>query len=151
MCHVVYPSDVVIPEGFGYLIPRGEKEEVLGVVFDSNIFPHENKENERRLSVMLRSDRDPIKVARDALRRHLGILSDPIFSAITEYKDILPQYELGHVQKIAPLLADQKIIWVGNYLTGASVNACFKRSKQAIETLQEPCTPHQLHAQCDSH
>ncbi len=37
--NLVYPGQVLPMDGFGYLVPGTEKEDILGVVFDSCVFP----------------------------------------------------------------------------------------------------------------
>ena len=135
VCHFAFTKSVILPPGFGYLAPRKEEEKILGVVFDSEIFPHENREGERRVSVMMPITSDPVSVAKEALQKHLGIFEEPFFSDVTKYKDAIPQYRLGHEALVAPLLQDRTILWTGNYLNGVSVNACVKRSKQALESM----------------
>ena len=39
--NLVYPGKVLPMDGFGYLVPAHEPELVLGVVFDSCVFPEQ--------------------------------------------------------------------------------------------------------------
>ena len=41
MVNLVYPGKVLPMDGFGYLVPAHEPELILGVVFDSCVFPEQ--------------------------------------------------------------------------------------------------------------
>lgn len=94
--NLAFQGDVLAKKGFGYLIPSQEKESVLGVVFDSVIFPEQNQGNEIRLTAMIREEEtNPLSAAFSALRRHLNIQEEPIFSACFLAKDAIAQMEVG--------------------------------------------------------
>jgi oxygen-dependent protoporphyrinogen oxidase len=94
--NLAFQGDVLLKKGFGYLIPSQEKESVLGVVFDSVIFPEQNRGNETRLTAMIREEeREPLKAALSALRRHLRIEEEPIFSSCFLAKEAIAQMEVG--------------------------------------------------------
>lgn len=112
---------VLSKQGFGYLIPSKEKEPLLGVTFDSNIF--ESKQT--KLCVMMKEGN--LEVALNALKRHLGIKERPdAIDFHTTYKAI-PQYQKGHKQKLLnynfPLMH-----FIGNYMEGVGVNDCIAKS-----------------------
>lgn len=81
-------------EAFGYLIPSKEKEQILGVTFDSAIFPSSNT----RLCVMIRGE--PVnapEIAREALERHLGIKAPPDVVDVHVARNAIPQHLVGQV------------------------------------------------------
>lgn len=102
----------VLPKkGFGYLVPTQEKESVLGVIFDSTIFPQQNRRVETRLTVMIRpEEKEPLQASLNALERHLGITAQPIHSSTFFAKNAIPQFEVGC-----------------KYTDGVSVDACIQR------------------------
>jgi protoporphyrinogen/coproporphyrinogen III oxidase len=52
--NVGYRQDVLKSHnGFGYLVPSSQKQDVLGVVWDSRTFPKQGQLTETRLSVMM--------------------------------------------------------------------------------------------------
>lgn len=135
-----YPSGVLSKKGFGYLVPTCEKEDVLGVVFDSAVFPQQNRRaEETRLTVMLRGEAS-LNTALDAIERHLGIKTAPEAALISYKANAIPQYHLGHAEKID--LLERRLLehfprfkLLGNYLRGASVNDCIAFAKSCAEGL----------------
>jgi protoporphyrinogen/coproporphyrinogen III oxidase len=136
-----YAQKLSIPRGFGYLVPSKEQEEIFGAIFDSMIFPTQNRqENETRLTVMVKEGGNSLQRAIDAMKRHLKILALPTFTDITSAKEAIPQYEVGHAKKIEQLIQKMSYVFprcrlIGNYLSGVSVGDCIARAKEAADTL----------------
>jgi protoporphyrinogen/coproporphyrinogen III oxidase len=137
--HLGYSQRVLPLSGFGYLVPRREKEQILGVVFDSAIFPqHNHHQEETRLTVMLNDSPDPIAASVEALQRHLNISARPELSRSVSMQEAIPQYAVGHLERIAALQKRvqslfPRCVLVGNYLTGISVEACIATAKTAAD------------------
>lgn len=120
-----------IPEGFGYLVPTKEEESILGVVFDSSIFPEQNQRGEIRLTVMMREGTKD--EALSTLKRHLGITEAPKKVHCTHYPHAVPQYGVDHLERVAAFESHLKMHYphvtcIGNYLRGVSLNACVKQT-----------------------
>lgn len=97
-----YSKPVLKYKGFGYLVPSYMREPILGCVFDSNVFPQHNQKNgETRLTLMCGGALFPDEVddpsildkSLSALRKHIGIFTDPDYVKITKCIDAIPQYE----------------------------------------------------------
>ncbi len=111
--NLAFAGDILPKKGFGYLIPTKEKEALLGVVFDSHIFPEQNRGDVTCLSAMVRPEEsEPIQAALQALQRHLHIQQTPIYTASFLARNAIPQFELGCT-----------------YPYGVSVDACIARGK----------------------
>lgn len=128
--NIAYPKKQLKQEGFGYLVPSGEKEKVLGVVFDSSIFPAQSKEQETRLTVMLKEGGE--EEALDAVKRHLKIGKKPLAISIKHYPHVVPQYRVGHLERVGAFQEHLKknyphITLGGNYLNGVSLNTCVEQ------------------------
>ncbi len=142
---VAYDAPVLPVEGFGYLISTSANEDILGVVFDSSIFPEHNRTREEtRLTIKLeergRSEEELIQAALQGIRRHLNIARGPSAIHFTRSLRAIPQYGVGYLEKIGAL---DKRFWqrfpqcrlVGNYLTGVGVDACIQRAKTMVSSL----------------
>ncbi|HSX26424.1 MAG TPA: protoporphyrinogen oxidase [Chlamydiales bacterium] len=119
-------------KGYGYLVPTQEKELLLGMVWDSSIFPEQCPGT--RFTAMVRGEK-PIPIALEALHRHLGIKKIPIY--ISSTTGSIPQFEVGHAQRIAQLEAKahlKGLILLGNYLSGVSVEDCIQRTIKILIT-----------------
>lgn len=143
---------VLEAEGFGYLVPETEKNEtVLGAVFDSIAFPSQNNGSEEtRITFMLGGMRQPnllnldqkdlLFIAKKALKNHLKIEEAFEESLIFRAKEAIPQYQLGHLDRINEL--QEKIathfpgfIFSGSGIGGVSINDCISNAKNMSESL----------------
>lgn len=141
-----YDGNVLPVQGFGYLTPTYAHEDILGVVFDSSVFPeHNRKAQETRLTIKLedtgRNEEFYIDAALRGIRRHLGISRMPKAISFKRTVRAMPQYGVGHLEKMAEMkCAFRKILpccqLVGNYLCGVSVNSCITTAREAVEEWQ---------------
>ncbi len=144
-----YKKNLLQDKAFGYLIPSSEKEKVLGVVWDSIIFPKRNTfPEETRLTVVIGGAHNPestkftesdcIALAKDAVLRHMGITAVPDAIGYTLAKDSIPQFEVGHFRKLEAFEKSLSELYpqiglVGNYLDSVSVNRCVERGRKIAE------------------
>lgn len=138
-----YDTHVLPVQGFGYLTPTYAYEDILGVVFDSSVFlEHNRRPQETRLTIKLSdtgcSEEKSIEMALRGIRRHLGISQMPKEISFKRATRAIPQYGVGHLEKMAELSNQfckklPRCQLVGNYLEGVSVNHCIARAKKAVE------------------
>ncbi|NXF12490.1 PPOX oxidase, partial [Smithornis capensis] len=142
--------------GFGHLVPSSEDPALLGIVYDSVAFPQHDGAGTPsvRLTVMLggawfqQSFGDPAAVAPElllrraqaAVRDHLGLGGTPARSIVRVQQDCIPQYTLGHwqrVERISRFLKEQELplSLIGASYTGVSVNDCIASAKAAVGRL----------------
>lgn len=138
-----FDKKVLPVTGFGYLVPSREKEEVLGCVFDSEIFPQHNSHTEQtRLTVMMRDTKDPVQTVQDALKRHLKVEAPPDWIHIRQAPHAIAQFELGHqawatqLQKKAQFHYP-RLFLTGNFLKGVSVAECLTSAQQLAQLFSE--------------
>jgi len=128
-------------EGFGFLVPRNEPDfPLMGVLWADSIFPHHALPDHRLIRVFIGGTRDPQAVsqsdeqlvarASDALRDLLQISRGPMLVDVCRYEAAIPQYDLGHADRIDRLRAAMAtrpgLYVVGNYLEGVSLNDCVR-------------------------
>jgi oxygen-dependent protoporphyrinogen oxidase len=142
----------VLPKsGFGYLVPSASNEEILGMVWDSCVFPQQNlKEGDTRLTVMLGGIRRKewvkrplsysVEAALACLTNHLSIRQKP--DCICSYRALqaIPQYQIGHQERTAQLEASCKrlssrLSFIGNSFYGVSVNDCIAEAKKKADEI----------------
>ncbi|MGH2637827.1 MAG: protoporphyrinogen oxidase [Rhabdochlamydiaceae bacterium] len=138
-----YGKNVLKKKGFGYLVSSKEKEDVLGVVFNSMTFPQYNRlPQETRLTVKLKnsmiSDDEARSLALKGLSKHLGITAQPDVSMVIRAPRVFPQFLVGHHSRMQTLeeeLAKRYpcLKLVGNYLYGVGVNDCIARARSVAE------------------
>lgn len=128
-------------QGFGFLVPHDEYDfPLMGTLWSDSIFPHHAPSDHRLIRVFMGGARDPqaatrsekelVETAVKSLRPLLQIKGDPVLVDVCRYSSAIPQYHLGHVEKVSQL---RKVIHeipdlhlIGNYLDGVSINDCVR-------------------------
>ena len=130
--------------GFGFLAPRSEKVHTLGTVFNSSLFPGRAPADHMLVTSFLGGAMDAqaaawpdnllVDTAHAELARILRISGRPSVSRVTRHERAIPQYNLGHLQKIARIAescrARPGIFLTGNYFTGPSLGSCVEHAAQ---------------------
>lgn len=129
-----------IPTGFGVLIPKKAGLSTLGVLYSSSIFRQRCPENK----VLVRSilggartpelcDRSPDSIQKSALKdlkTLWGTCPAPLEQSVVIHKPGIPQYTLGHVDRIrkiqAALSPFPSLHLAGNFLGGVAVKDCVR-------------------------
>lgn len=93
--NIAFSGHVLTRTGYGYLIPTQEKESLLGMIFDSSIFPEQNKGTTCLTAMVRAEEKEPLLATLSALNRHLGISAPPIYSSAFFAKEAIPQFEVG--------------------------------------------------------
>lgn len=151
--NLYYPDPNLLPiRGFGYLIPQAtplaqNPELALGVVFDSEITREQDTAPGTKVTVMLGghwwdgwdtlpTDTELIEKAKSVLHRHLGITGEPEALHVSTQTDCIPQYKVGHVQRMKEahfaLLRNfgGRLKVAGNSYTGVGVNDCLMAARE---------------------
>jgi oxygen-dependent protoporphyrinogen oxidase len=125
-------------DGFGFLVPRGEGPRVLGVLWDSSIYPGRAPEGRVLLRAMIGGALDPEAVHLDEatllsqvrrdLRATMRLEAEPDFVRVFRHPRGIPQYVVGHLDLLARIderLARHPGLFVaGNGYRGVAINAC---------------------------
>ncbi|MCJ8745357.1 hypothetical protein PDJAM_G00129460 [Pangasius djambal] len=151
-----YEGSVLPVTGFGHLIPSSEDRGLLGVVYDSVLFPQHNRRGEptTRVTVMMGGawfeetlggpdevkDQVLLDRAVQAVRSHLNITSSPVWSKAAVLKNCIPQYHLGHWKRLEAMrryISDHALplTLTGASFDGVSVNDVIFSGRTAAEGL----------------
>lgn len=132
-----WQGDLLTRRGYGFLIPSKEKESILGMTWDSDIFPQHNQGLQTRVCVMMKEENQPIECALEGIRRHLGIYKKPDALLVGQAKQAIPQYTLGHFKRVEKLkqIMPPSMLLLGNSYEGVSVNDCMAHARQVVEGL----------------
>ncbi|MGB2664311.1 MAG: protoporphyrinogen oxidase, partial [Candidatus Acidiferrum sp.] len=136
--------------GFGFLIPRSSGLNALGCVWNSSLFPGRAPEGYALLTSFVGGATNPQIVQKPpeelAALVHrevaplLSIRNQPIFSNVTVWPRALPQYNLGHVARLAALeklrAAFPGLHFAGNYLSGPAIGACIEHSQKLADEIR---------------
>jgi oxygen-dependent protoporphyrinogen oxidase len=133
-----FHNRILAQEGFGYLIPRLENEDILGVVFDSSVFPEQGLGT--RLTVMIKQQvENPVDVALRSLHKHLGIQRIPDTYYVHRALQAIPQYKVGHTEKVRKIeemirMQGLPLSLLGSAFNGVSVNDCIANAYQLVDS-----------------
>jgi oxygen-dependent protoporphyrinogen oxidase len=137
-------------DGFGFLVPRSAGLRVLGTVWNSSLFPGRAPVGHALLTsfvggatapgaAMLNQQELTTLVHRE-ISPLLSLKSDPVFLNVTIWPRALPQYNLGHGDRlyaISQRLSDFKgIKLVGNYLRGPAIGSCVEQALTVAEEVR---------------
>lgn len=109
-------SDIRHPlDAFGLVIPAIERRRILAVSFTSRKFPNRAPEGCVQLRTFVGgamqpeyfqlSDEDTKQLVREELRDLLGVTGTPDFEVVARYPRSMPQYHVGHIQRVARIRA----------------------------------------------
>lgn len=137
-------------QAFGFLVPSREPRAILGTLFCHAIFPHQAPQGAVLLRTILGGARQPsviqfqnedlVRLVRRELHAVLGGDPDPSFVRIVRHPEGIPQYTLGHLQRLAVIdeavAALPGLYLTGNGYRGVAVNACIAEAKRVAQQLK---------------
>jgi protoporphyrinogen/coproporphyrinogen III oxidase len=137
--------------GFGFLVPRSAGLRILGTVWNSSLFPNRAPEGHALLTTFLAGTTDPeaaelppAKLTTLTHRELSPILSfkgDPVFCHVKIWQNALPQYNLGHSDRLAAVTKACSrfpgLQLIGNYLRGPAIGTCVDQALAAAEATQQ--------------
>ena len=137
--------------GFGFLVPRSASLRILGTVWNSSLFPGRAPDGHALLTTFVGGSTDPsaTKLQPEELsglvHREIGSLlslkNSPAFSNVTVWPRALPQYNLGHGDRLASIAKNLTrfpgIFLAGNYLRGPAIGSCVEQALAVAEELKK--------------
>lgn len=134
-------------DGYGYVIPRLEGRQALACTWTSTKFPHRAPEDTALLRVFVgRSGQEDaidwdesglLVMAKQELEQTLGITAEPLFSKVFRWEKAMPQYLLGHPQRLERLDAAMEkwpdMALAGNGYRGIGIPDCIHSGQLAVE------------------
>jgi oxygen-dependent protoporphyrinogen oxidase len=137
-------------DGFGFVVPFIEKRSLIACTFSSVKFAGRAPEGRVLLrafvggvlqSKLLDLDEaDLIARVRTDLRDLLGIEQPPLFSELTRWDNSMPQYHVGHLEKIRRIqervASLPGLTIAGNAYSGIGIADCIRSGEAAAEEIQ---------------
>lgn len=154
-----YDATAVGPlDGFGFLVPRSEGIRTLGALWETSIYPNRAPEGKALLRVILGgaqdreavtlTDEELLLVVRQDLETTMGLTAAPEFVKITRHPRGIPQYERGHLARLARIDAlaamHRGLFFAGNSYRGVSMNSCIAEADTIAEAALASAAPARL-------
>lgn len=143
-------ADVEHPlDGFGFVVPAAEGRSIIGCSFSSVKFPVRASGDEVLFRVFLGGamqpeildlEDDELKAeVRKELAELIGAHGEPLFIEAARHGRSMPQYEVGHLQRVAEIerLAQQHpgLQLAGNAYHGVGIPDCIASGERAAEAI----------------
>jgi oxygen-dependent protoporphyrinogen oxidase len=138
-------------DGYGFLVPRTEKRGILGCLWSSSIFPGRSPKYRVLLTVMAGGARNPeiaglpeeeiVSLVQKELRHMMGIDAKPEFIRAKRHARAIPQYTLGHAERLAAI--DEALgrvpglFLTGNAYRGVAMSDCILQAGLTAEKTVE--------------
>jgi len=121
------------PAGFGFLVPRRERKRLVACTFMGSKFPFRAPDHKYLLRCFLSDESSVI----DELREKVGLVGDPLFSRTYRWPQSMPQYTVGHQERVSAIEVRLRLIpglfLSGNAYYGVGIPDCIRNSRQLAE------------------
>lgn len=123
-------SDVKHPlDGFGFVVPKTENRRIMAATWSSVKWSYRAPDDmvlircfvggAKQAGLVYLSDGEMTRMVREELKDIMGLEAEPVLTRIYRWKDSMPQYTIGHEEKVSGiegLVAEHP----GLYLTGSA-------------------------------
>ena len=148
-------ADVTHPlHGMGFVVPAVEKRAYIACSFSSVKFAGRAPQDQVLLRAfvggamqpgqLVLSDAEMQRAVYQDLRQLLGISGEPLFMSVTRHLEAMPQYHVGHLDRVARLetLAQHLpgLALAGNAYHGVGIPDCIHSAETAAQALLEYLT-----------
>ncbi|MHB8865653.1 MAG: protoporphyrinogen oxidase [Pirellulaceae bacterium] len=145
---VAHPMD-----GFGFVVPAVERRKVISGSFSSVKYPGRAPEGHVLIRVFIGGalqeellglpDEQLVDIARSELGELLGVRGEPLFHRIARLPASMPQYYVGHRQRVAAIrqraAAAGGLFLTGNAYQGVGIPFCIYGAEKVAERVCEYC------------
>lgn len=142
-------------DGFGFVVPSAEKRKLIGCTFSSVKFPGRAPENTVLLRAFLGgafgrdrvslNDAEISEIVRREFRDILGITAKPLFILVKRHLNAMPQYHIGHLDRVKRIEALAGNIpdfsFTSSALRGVGIPDCVVQAKDTAEKLIRNLNP----------
>jgi protoporphyrinogen/coproporphyrinogen III oxidase len=135
--------------GFGFVVPVIEKRSLIACTFSNVKFSRRAPDGHVLLrafaggalqpEIFALDEQEIAKRVESDLRELLGIREDPRFIEVAKWETSMPQYEVGHLDRVAEI---EKLVrelpgltLAGNAYRGAGIPDCVRSGEAAAEAL----------------
>ncbi len=139
------------PEAFGFVVPSCERRRIIAGSFSS--FKFEGRAPRDAIlirafvggvmqhAMMQLSDDEIVAAVRDEFRELLGVDAPPRLAEIRRWPDSMPQYEVGHLDRVAEIerivAAIPSFALAGAAYRGVGIPDCVRSGEQAANAICE--------------
>jgi oxygen-dependent protoporphyrinogen oxidase len=137
------------PVGFGFIAPQRTRRDILGVQWCSDIYPNRAPAGLvlwralcggwNRPEIVNWPDDQLIEAVRRELRLAQGVTAAPVMTQIIRWPRAIPQYTLGHPERLQAISARQSrlpgLFLAGNAYRGIALNDCVEDAGRVAQAV----------------
>jgi oxygen-dependent protoporphyrinogen oxidase len=137
-------------DGFGYIAPQRLRRDVLGVQWCSSIYPDRAPSGLILLRALCGGWHRPevpgwdddrlLEAVRAELRITMNIQAAPLFHYLVRWDRAIPQYQLGHLERVATIETQAGrypgLYLGGNAYRGVALNDCTEQAELVAESVR---------------
>lgn len=142
-------------EGTGFVISRNSDFAITACTWTNKKWPHTAPKGKTLLrayvgkagdeSIVEQSDSEIVRIVLDDLKRIMKISGDPEMVSVTRWNESMPQYNVGHKQKMKEIRDTFSRSFPGIFMAGASFDGvgipdCIDQGKLAVNEIIEYLT-----------
>lgn len=138
-------------DGFGFLIPSGERKTIAAATWVNTKFPSRVPHTlaalrgfivgEQATPLLAAPQTDVLSRVREDFRRFMGVTAEPLFYTVHYWPCSMPQYIVGHTQRqqtITRLLGNYPGLFLaGNAYDGVGIPDCIRGAKEVAKHIVE--------------
>ncbi len=137
--------------GYGCLVPEKENRKILGILFNSSLFPNRAPKGGALLTVFLGGSRSPeiaglsedelVKIAEKEAEELLEFPTSPDVCSAWKVPYAIPQYDLHHGSRILAIQSYEAkhpgVFFTGNFRDGISLSDCLLKGREWAQKVEE--------------
>jgi oxygen-dependent protoporphyrinogen oxidase len=137
-------------DGFGYIAPQNTRRDVLGVQWCSSIFPDRAPPGSvlwralcggvHRAEMVDWDDDTLAKAVHEEIKLAMGVTGEPYFRRIVRWHAAIPQYVVGHVERVARIdsltTKHAGLFLGGNAYRGVAMSDCAEQGELLAEKVR---------------
>jgi oxygen-dependent protoporphyrinogen oxidase len=138
-------------DGFGFLVPRGERETVAAATWVNTKFPSRVRSGlaalrafivgQRALALAKAPEAEIVALVRADYERLMGITAEPLFHTLHRWPYSMPQYVVGHAERVSKIFANLRsypgLFLGGNAFDGVGIPDCVRRAREIAQHICE--------------
>lgn len=134
-------------DGFGVVIPRTEERSINAITWTSTKFDHRAPQGAVLIRAFFGGSRTPhmmdvddeelVATVRREIASIMGVHATPLFHQIFRYHDANPQYDVGHLERVAAIedALPPRVFVTGSPYRGIGIPDCVHQAQQTVEKL----------------
>lgn len=134
-----------LPDGYGFLVPRTEGRKIIGSTFVSRKFPGRSPDDQVLIRVFVGGalnedlatlpEEDLQALVIDEIREIIGISAIPSWTRTYIWEKSMPQYNLGHRERVAAIEKPPGIHLAGAAYHGSGIPDCIRQGREAARSV----------------